>query len=154
MEAMMDDARSAKFPRWMVVAMYGLFGAGAALKLFGPGGAWGPASVAGVALMIAAYLFAAPLFRSPWWGGANRPDKCLDERELRLRDRAYLRAYRVVGIVPLCVVLYSAMALDDGKLAPHLWLPHSYADANILFWGVFLVTMTLPAAMLAWAREE
>lgn len=147
MQAMIDDARAPGFPRWMVVAMYGLYAAGAAFKL------GGVAAPIGIALMIGAFGFMARLVRTPWWGGANRPDRRLDERELRLRDRAYLRAYRVVAVVPLCVTLYTAMALDDGRLAPHLWLPHSYADAIIPFWGVFLATLTLPAAMLAWERE-
>lgn len=152
MEAIMDNGGHSTrgFSRGAVVAMYGSYVVGAAMHL---GGGAPAIRYAGVALIVAAYLLFARLATTAYWRPGNAPARALDERELLIRNGVYLRAYGVIAVLPLMAALYTSFALDDGRLAPYLWLPHSYHEASVLFWGWFLLMLTLPAAMLAWTRE-
>jgi hypothetical protein len=142
--------RPARFPRWMILAMYGAYPAG--LVLLEARDAL-PATVAGLVLITLSFVLAARLWRSPWWRPGNAPDAQLDERELALRNRAYQRAYTLIGCGALLALIYVQLAFDgDDRL--RWWLPASYEEASRLFWGVFLVAVTLPAALLAWDRER
>ncbi len=142
--------RSASFPRWMILAMYGAYPAGLLLleardRL--------PAAVAGLALVTLSFVLAFRLWRSPWWRPGNAPEAELDERERALRNRAYQRAYMILATGALLALTYVQLAFDsDDRL--RWWLPASYEEASRLFWGAFLVAITLPAALLAWDRER
>ncbi len=149
MEAMMTDTPRS-FRRLAVAAMYGAYLVGALLHL---GSGTPLVRYAGVTLIVVAYGLFARLATTPFWRPGNAPAARLDERELLIRNRIYMRAYAVIAVLPLIAALYTGLALDDGRLAPHLWLPRSFHQASILFWGWFLLMLTLPAAMLAWEGE-
>ena len=91
----------------------------------------------------------AVLFTSWVWHAANQPDPELDERQLRVRDRAYLQSYRVLAGATVVATVYGALAWDNG-----LWLPGTWNQVQALVWGVLLLTMTLPAAVIAWTEPD
>jgi hypothetical protein len=139
-----------RFPRWMILAMYAAYPAGIALLEAAESV---PAQAVGLVFVTASFLLAARLWRSPWWRPGNAPDRMLDERELALRNRAYQRAYTLVCSVTLLTLIYLQLAFDaDDRV--RFWLPASYGEASRLFWGAFLLLVTLPAALLAWDRER
>jgi len=140
-------------PRAIIAAMYGSYAAGAALHLgqdaLGPGTPGGAvAAIAGLLLMVVAGGCLLLLYRSDFWRRGHAPDSQLDERELSLRNRAYLSAYQGVATLFLLAVIYLAFAVDFG-----LWLPTTYEQASTLVWGVLLFTLSLPSAVLAWTER-
>lgn len=76
---------------------------------------------------------------------ADDADHALDERQLALRNAAYLGAYRVVAALCVLGALYLAAAADAG-----LPLPESLAARIAAAWGVCILCLTLPSAILAW----
>jgi len=75
----------------------------------------------------------------------NLSDRVLDERQRLVRDGAYRVSFRLVSGVLLVAALYMFMALNAG------WpVPRSGEAAQAIFWGVFIVTATLPTAVIAW----
>jgi hypothetical protein len=78
-------------------------------------------------------------------GIADDADHALDERQLALRNAAYLGAYRAVAAVCVLGALYLAVAADAG-----LPLPGSLAARMAAAWGVCILCLTLPSAILAW----
>lgn len=138
-----------RFPRWMVLAIYAAYPMGLAL-LEGTSGLVG--HVAGLVLITLSFVLAWRLWQTPFWRAGNQPDSALDERERALRDRAYRRAYSIAGAAVLLGLVYVQFAFDsDDRI--RFWLPASFDEASRLFWGAFLVLVTLPAAILAWDRE-
>lgn len=135
-------------PRAIIAAMYGSYAAGAALHLGQDAAGGAVAAIAGLLLMVAAGGCFWMLYRSDFWRRGHAPDAQLDERELTLRNRAYLSAYQGVATLFLLSVIYLAFALDFG-----LWLPATYEQASTLVWGVLLFTLSLPAAVLAWTER-
>ncbi len=75
----------------------------------------------------------------------NIADRVLDERQRLVRDGAYRVSFRLVSGVLLIAALYMLLAL--GFEWP---LPRSGDAAQAIFWGVFIVTTTLPTAVIAW----
>jgi hypothetical protein len=139
----------ARFPRWMVLAMYSAYPLGL-LLLEGPAGLAG--HVAGLVLITLSFVLAWRLWQTPFWRAGNQPDCALDERERALRDRAYRRAYTIAGTAVLLGLVYVQLAFDSDDRIRY-WLPAGFDEASRLFWGAFLVLITLPAAILAWDRE-
>lgn len=75
----------------------------------------------------------------------NISDRVLDERQRLVRDAAYRVSFRIVSGVLLVAALYMMLALGFG------WpLPHSAEAAQAVFWATFIVTATLPTAIIAW----
>lgn len=81
---------------------------------------------------------------------ADDVDAKLDERQLALRNAAYLDAYRLVSAIVLLGVIWIAVGTDKG----FWWIPSSYDEWNIVFWGLFLYTTSLPSALLAWREPD
>lgn len=77
-------------------------------------------------------------------------DARLDERQLALRNAAYLDAYRIVSAVVLLGVLWIALGIDLGLW----WVPSTFHEWNLIFWGLFIYTTTLPSAFLAWREPD
>lgn len=77
-------------------------------------------------------------------------DSRLDERQLALRNAAYLDAYRIAGGVILIGVIWIALGLDLGIW----WVPSTYNEWTIIFWGLFIYLMTLPSAFLVWREPD
>lgn len=91
-------------------------------------------------LTLAAYL----LLRTSVRVVADAPDELLDERLVAVRDRAYLVAYRWLGLITFFVFgfMVGFTESDDAPLAGDaLWF-----GATLLL----LVTASLPSMVLAW----
>lgn len=84
------------------------------------------------------------------WDVANEPDAALDERERSIRDRAYRRSYAVIASAYLLTVIYAAIGHDSGIL----WLPRTWNELQAIMWGVLLLTLTLPPAVVAWTEPD
>lgn len=82
-------------------------------------------------------------------GTSDGADADLDERQLQTRNRAYLAAYRVLGVSVMLAALYYMMARGSG-----LWLPTTDLETQALFWGAWGFALTLPSAMLAWTEPD
>lgn len=83
------------------------------------------------------------------WNLGNAPDKDLDERQIQVRDNAYRYAYMGLATGLLLGGIYYTLAVDKA-----LWLPSTYDQANYFLWGIILLTLTLPSAILAWTEPE
>lgn len=81
---------------------------------------------------------------------AQAPDHDLDERQVRVRDRAYLEAYRIFAGVTLVAVVGLAILPDllDRPVA------FTYDVAQWWVVGTFLVSLLLPSAVVAWNEPE
>lgn len=77
-------------------------------------------------------------------------DSRLDERQLALRNAAYLDAYRVAAGIILLGVIWIALGLDLGIW----WVPSTYDEWNLIFWGLFIYLTTLPSAFLVWREPD
>ncbi|WKW11560.1 hypothetical protein Strain138_000815 [Pseudogemmatithrix spongiicola] len=77
-------------------------------------------------------------------------DSRLDERQLALRNAAYLDAYRIASGIVLLGVIWIALGIDL-KL---WWVPSTYDEWNIIFSGLFIYLLTLPSAILAWREPD
>lgn len=109
---------------------------------------WFPIVPLGLAVVTAAGLLLAPRLL----GVSDGADDELDERQLAVRNRTYLNAYRVLGLLVILAALYHMIAVSSERGA--LWLPRSDLAAQGLFWGAWLVAVTLPAALAAWTEPD
>ncbi len=139
------------FRRWTVVAVYVSYallmaGMGAGATVLGPVPAAILSVLAGTGLIASLWLLFA---NTRLWHWGNAPDKDLDERQVQVRNLAYRYAYMGVATLLMCWMMYMAFAVDKG-----LWLPKSYEQASALVWGVMLLCLTLPSAILAWTEKE
>ncbi|MBC8159585.1 MAG: hypothetical protein H7Z42_00075 [Roseiflexaceae bacterium] len=83
------------------------------------------------------------------WHAANAPESNLDERQQRVRDRAYLHSYQAFAGVITLAGFYAALAWDNGW-----WLPTTWNQVQAVMWGVLLLALTLPAAVVAWTESD
>lgn len=100
-------------------------------------------------LGLAAIVAMATLLMPRLLGTSDGADAELDERQLALRNHAYLNAYRILGALVLLLALYYMMATGSGW-----WLPRTDLETQAAFWGIYLVATTLPAALIAWNEEQ
>jgi hypothetical protein len=93
-------------------------------------------------LALVAFGATIPLMLSTYAFRANAPDEQIDERERAERYRAYYWTllYLLTG------VLIAFIAVDAKRLAPLL----SMAVVSNLLQVLFLTTLALPTAILAW----
>jgi hypothetical protein len=102
----------------------------------------------GYGLILLALVTYAPLIGTSLQRIVGEGTKLLDEYELRLRGRALSASYAIFSGLALLLVIYAAMASDNG-----LWVPSTYEAFNGFFWGVFLYASVLPTAVLSWMVE-
>jgi hypothetical protein len=78
---------------------------------------------------------------------ANAPDAALDEREVRVRDRAYLQAHRI-GTAALFVVGIAAV--------PVVGLDQTIAVEVVVdvMLSLAMAVLALPAAVVAWTEPD
>jgi hypothetical protein len=81
---------------------------------------------------------------------AQAPDAQLDERQIRVRDRAYLDAYRAFAVIVLLVLFVGGIVAD--WLEPPI--PLTYDVVQALMWGALLYSMVLPSAVVAWQERD
>jgi hypothetical protein len=142
--------------RALLIALYTLYPIGCALQL-APGAAAGSATFSMVGLGLVALAVAAfiVLAGSSLQRQAQEEEPRLDERELAERNRAAYRAYSVFSGVVLLGMIYLMLRqdlIDSGKL--DLWAPTTSEHWNALFWGFIMLSLTLPAAVLAFQKAE
>ncbi len=83
------------------------------------------------------------------WNIANDSDSALDERQQRVRDRAYRPSYWVVSLILLLGTAYVQLANNSGW-----WLPSSTEAFQGITWTLIFLTMTLPTAIIAWTEPD
>ena len=74
-------------------------------------------------------------------------DKMLDERQLQIRNRAYLQAYRFLAVTLMMFNLYLYFAEPRGW-----WVPQFQNQPA--FWALIVFILSLPPAVLAWLEPE
>jgi hypothetical protein len=120
--------------------------AGALLLALGPKSLG--TSLVGYGLILLALIAYAPLIGSSIQRIVGEETKQLDEYELRLRGRALSASYAAFTGLALLLVIYAAIASDNG-----LWFPTSFDQFNGVFWGIFLYASVLPTTILSWMVE-
>ena len=154
----LTDQRALTHPwrRAGVVAAYGGYAAFVAVfwlsrQFDGPARHWIFALTIPTALVLLAGFVG--LLASWVWIAANSPDAALDERQQRVRDRAYLHGYQALGATIVFGGIYALLAWDTrAKLG--LWLPRTWNETQAVFWGLFLLALTLPTAIIAWTEPD
>ena len=81
---------------------------------------------------------------------AQAPDAQLDERQVQVRDRAYLDSYRIfVGVTLVALVL---LGLVPGMVERPLTL--TFDVVNWFVMGAVLLSLVLPSAVVAWREPD
>lgn len=83
-----------------------------------------------------------------YWRLANSPASELDEREAQAQRVAYWTAY----VTFMTVVFTGLVALSFGSdiMRVKTW---DVSDVSALVWGVFLLGLTLPTAVVMWTHD-
>ncbi len=115
-----------------------------ALGIAGPG--W-VLTAAVLGLVIALGAFSLYQFRRSM---AQSPDALLDERQIAIRDRAYLESYRVLSVIVLFGLLLAGILPDllDRPIAL------TYDTVQPIIWGLLLYSLILPSAVVAWREPD
>ncbi len=81
---------------------------------------------------------------------AHTPDAQLDERQIAIRDRAYLVSYRILATFMLLAIFALSIAPDvlDRPLAV------TFETMQPLMWGALLYSFILPSAVIAWQEPD
>lgn len=77
-------------------------------------------------------------------------DANLDERQLALRNRTYLDAYRVVGAVVVTWSCYLSIAADSTRF----WFPSSAYTWLVIFEGTLFMAILTPSVLLTWREPD
>jgi len=140
--------------RTLLIALYVFYPLGCILQL-GPDtpGSGVAASIAGLAMIVAAFAIFIVLAGSSLQRQTQEPENLLDEREREERNRASFQAHSVFSGIVLIGVLYMMLTTDmaaNGKL--QLWQPTDGSHWNAIFGGLILLSFTLPGAVLAFGK--
>lgn len=81
---------------------------------------------------------------------ADDIDARLDERQLAMRNSAYLDSYRIVAGLVILGVIWIALGTDLG----YWWIPSTWHEWNAIVWGLFIYLTLLPSAILAWREPD
>lgn len=100
------------------------------------------ASVA--ALLVSLAAFAVLFYRTGYWTWGSGSELGLDERQLLLRNRAYVWSYTVFVCSVFVSMLYYHIASDAG-----FWLPDRRLDWEWVYYGVTVFGLSLPSILLA-----
>lgn len=129
----------------ILVAYLGYLGVVLAWSLLDPPGRWLLVLPLGLAAVVGTGMLLMPQVL----GVSDGTEAMLDERQLALRNRTYLNAYRVLGALVVLGALYVMLAHGSGW-----WLPRTNLALQAVFWGVWLLAVTLPTAILAWSEPD
>ena len=141
--------------RTLLIGLYVFYPAGCILQLL-PLSAGNEviASLAGLALIVAAFAIFVVLAGSSLQRQTQEPESVLDERERDERNHASFQAHSVFSGIVLLGVLYMMLTSDmaaNGKL--QLWQPTDGSHWNAIFGGLILLSFTLPGAVLAFGKS-
>jgi len=79
---------------------------------------------------------------------ADLPDEQLDERQVQVRDRSYLHAYRIVGgLGAVLGITTIGMDVVDVRTIPTDWLQTTAL-------GLMFLMMVMPACVGGWQEPE
>ncbi len=67
-----------------------------------------------------------------------------------MRNEAFRASYILLAALCVVGIVYGGIALDNDWL----WLPDTWNAVQAVVWGVFLLVMTLPTAVLAWTEPD
>ncbi|MFN3313954.1 MAG: hypothetical protein ACK46Q_10850 [Hyphomonas sp.] len=142
--------------RSLIIGLYVLYPAGCILQMVPEayGGSSVIATIAGLALVLAALVIFAVLAGSSLQRQTQEPETLLDERERSERNRASYHAHAVFSAIVLTGVFYMMISTDlalNGKL--DIWRPTLGAHWNAIFGGLILLSFTLPGAMIAFSKS-
>ncbi len=137
--------------RWSVVALYGAYVLICASTVIVANFASRAVQAAGLALLVAGVAAAAygvfTLLGRTFVNAPNIRDAALDERQRARRNEALVRAYPFVGIFAALGLVY--MMIGDA------WpLVRNFTVIEALFWGVFLLAISLPSSIIAWTEPD
>jgi hypothetical protein len=107
-----------------------------------------PTAIGIVALLLLSLGAVILLFQNTrYWKWGNSPDAELDEFQLSSRNAAYKNAYVIIASFSLLVMLAARIGHDVTQFTV------TESAREFLFWGWFLLVLTLPAALLAWTEK-
>ena len=131
-----------------VLTMYGAYGTAVTLWVIAGGLRPLPMAVVIVTLLLVSLGSLIFLFqRTRYWKWGNSPDADLDEFQVASRNAAYKNAYIIVASLSLLVMFVARIASDTTDITI------SESAREFMFWGWFLLVLTLPAALLAWTEK-
>jgi hypothetical protein len=107
-----------------------------------PAGLVGYVGLPAVAVWVAVFYFLRRSVRTM----ADLPDEYLDERQVAVRDRVYLHAYRFFSLGVLIVLFVMAVLVDRYGL--------TYESVSGVMWLAIGTSMGLPSAVLAWTTTD
>lgn len=81
---------------------------------------------------------------------AQAPDDQLDERQLQIRDRAYVESYRIFAAITIVALVLVGIVPD---LLDHP-LTFDYTVANFFVMGAVILLIALPSAVVAWREPD
>jgi hypothetical protein len=145
---------STRTVRTLLIGLYAFYPLGCILQLVPMSSGEGViASIAGLALIVAALAIFVVLAGSSLQRQTQEPENLLDEREREERNRASFQAHSVFSGIVLIGVLYMMLTTDmaaNDKL--HLWQPTEGSHWNAIFGGLILLSFTLPGAIIAFGN--
>lgn len=142
--------------RSLTILLYAGYPLGCVLQIAageGQGGGW--LALGGLALIVVAVVAFVILATSSLQRLAQEPESKLDEREMQERNRAAFIAHGLFSAVVMGGLFFMMVRADlakNGKAA--LWGPTDGDHWNALMFGAALLSLTLPAAVLAWTRRN
>ena len=71
-----------------------------------------------------------------------------DERQAQVRDRSFTKAYWILAFMLCFGIIYVMLASDFG------WWSPDRNEMQSVFFGVILLTATLPSAVIAWVEGD
>lgn len=104
-----------------------------------------PSALFGIAAWIGVGII---MSHKSYWRLANAPAAQLDEREAQARLNAYWSAYSI--FVTLVFTGLVALSLGSDLLRITTW---DVNDVSALVWGIFLLGLTLPTAVMMWTHD-
>ena len=75
-----------------------------------------------------------------------------DERQLRVRDLAYFRAYQILSASVGCYLLYEMVAVTSPRFS--LWHASTSGEFGAVLFSFLFFSVTLPHAFLAWWEDD
>lgn len=114
------------------------------------------AGVGGVAWVIPVIVLGAIVAGTNWTlyrfrrSMAQAPNELLDERQVAVRDRAYLDSYRIFTALTMVVLIIGGILPDALDRA----LPLTYDAVQPFVWGGILYGLSLPSAVVAWGEPD
>lgn len=98
--------------------------------------------------LLASGYAAIRLLQPKQLGISDGPDSELDERQLQVRNQAYLNAYRILGAFVVVGLAFASIFWNQVRQLP------DSITLSAFFWLIILLAISLPAALLAWLEPS